>query len=53
MNKLEEKMVGGAKKFVDNCIQKDFYRWPPVCHGIFNQPKKPEKFSKEQVNLQK
>ncbi|MBQ6886757.1 MAG: cyclic lactone autoinducer peptide [Lachnospiraceae bacterium] len=45
------KVLRVVEKIVRNEVEKNCFDWPPVCMGIFHQPKRPKNVKKENNSL--
>lgn len=45
--KVGNKVLRAVEKLARNEVEKICYDWPPVCMGIFHQPKRPKNVKRE------
>ena len=41
-SKMESKAIAVLSAIVESEVQKNSREWPPLCAGIFHQPKRPK-----------
>ncbi|MFV0466946.1 MAG: AgrD family cyclic lactone autoinducer peptide [Lachnospiraceae bacterium] len=42
MKKNEKVLLNVVKKLADGEVKRNEFRWPPMCIGIYHQPKRPK-----------
>jgi len=42
-NKISSKALKVVERLTRNEVEKNMFTWPPICMGIYHQPKRPKR----------